>query len=175
MRRLTKLIILLMVTSQSVFAFDTNIDTIVVSHDTCQVLQIIITIDNTDSEVLWIWYDNKDYGQDYQKAIKYYLMKRKGDFSIYDIGTDPNMVGEWWHPNAPKDCFVKCLEPCNSFSVVLYKEINPTLDFNDYNCIIDDIKIFCNQQIKEICPGIDETYSVKRISYPHDIIAFPFK
>lgn len=164
---------LLLVTSQSAFAYDTRIDTIVVDYDTCQVQQIIVTISNTDSEALWIWYDNNDYGQDYRKAIIYYLMKRKGDFSIYNIGTDPNMVGEWWHPNAPQDCFVKYLEPCNSFSIVLYKEISPTLDYTDYKGIISDIKIFSNQQIKDTCPGIDDPYSVERISYPNDIIALP--
>lgn len=164
---------LLMITSRYALAFDTKIDTIVVNYDTCQVQQIIVTIYNSDSETLWIWYDNKDYDQDYRKAIKYYLMKRKGDLSIYDIGTDPNMVGEWWHPNASKDCFVKCLEPCNSFSMVLYKETTPSLYNSDYNCAISGIKIFSNQQIKETCPGIEEPYSVKRISYPHDIIVFP--
>lgn len=166
---------LLMITSQYALAFDTKIETIVVNYDTCQVQQIIVTIYNSNNETLWIWYDHKDYDQDYRKAIKYYLMKRKGDFSIYDVGTDPNMVGEWWHPGATKDCFVKCLEPCNSFSIVLYKETTPSLDNSDYNCDISCIKVFSNQQIKETCPGIEEPYSVKRISYPHNIIAFPIK
>ena len=164
---------LLMITSRFALAYDMKIDTIVVNYDTCQVQQIIVTIYNSNSETLWIWYDHKDYGQDYRKAIKYYLKKRKGDFSIYDIGTDPNMVGEWWHPNATKDCFIKCLEPHNSFSMVLYKETTPSLDNSDYNCVISGIKIFSNQQIKETCPGIEEPYSVSRISYPYDIIALP--
>lgn len=153
--------------------FDTKIDTIVVNYDTCQVHQIVVTIYNNNSETLWIWYDHKDYGKDYRKAIKYYLMKRKGDLSIFDIGTDPNMKGEWWRPSAPNDCFVKCLEPCNSFSMILYKETTPSLDYSDCNCVISGIKIFSNQQIKETCPGIEEPYSVKRISYPYNIIAFP--
>lgn len=98
MQRLGLLLMLLMITSRFALAFDTKIDTIVVNYDTCQVQQIIVTIYNSNSETLWIWYDPKDYGIDYRKAIKYYLMKRKGDFSIFDIGTDPNMVGEWWRP-----------------------------------------------------------------------------
>lgn len=173
MQRLGLLLMLLMITSRFALAFDTKIDTIVVNYDTCQVQQIIVTIYNSNSETLWIWYDHKDYGKDYRKAIKYYLMKRKGDFSIFDIGTDPNMVGEWWRPSATKDCFIKCLEPCKSFSMILYKEITPSLDNSDYNFVISGIKIFSNQQIKETCPGIVEPYSVKRISYPYDIIALP--
>lgn len=162
---------LILITSQSALAFNQKVDTIVVSHDSCQVLQIIVTIDNTDSEALWIWYDSHDYGKDYQKAIKHYLMKRKGDFSIFDIGTDPNMFGEWWHPYGPKDFFVKHLESNKSFSIVLYKDITPPLDNSDNNSIISNIKIFSYQQVKETCPGIEEPYSVKRISYPHDVIA----
>ena len=173
MRRLRIILLLLMITSRSAFAFDMKIDTIVVNYDTFQVQQIIVTIYNSNSETLWIWYDPKDYDQDYRKAIKYYLKKRKEDFSIYDIGTDPNMLGKWWHPSATKDCFIKCLEPCNSFSMILYKETTTSPDYRDYNCVISGIKIFSNQQIKETCPGIEEPYSVSRISYPFNIIAFP--
>lgn len=173
MRIIRILLLLLFVTSQSTFAFETKIDTIVINYETCQVQQFIVTIDNTESEALWIWYDSKDYGQDYRKAIKYYLMKRKGDFSIYDIVTDPNMYGEWWHPDAPKDCFIKYLEPDKSFLFVFYKEITLSHGYSDCNFIISDIKIFSNQQVKETCPGIE--YGTKIISYPHDIIAFPIE
>lgn len=41
--------------------------------------------------------------------------------------------------------------------------------------IIDFIKVFKNQQVREVCAGIDEFYSVKRISYPHNVIAIPMK
>lgn len=163
---------LLLMTSLSASAFNQKVDTIVVSHDNYQTLQVIVTIDNTDSEALWIWYDSHDYGKDYQKAIKHYLMKRKGDFSIFDIGTDPNMFGEWWHPYGPKDFFVKHLESNKSFSIVLYKDIAPSVDHTDYNDSISSIKIFSNKQIKETCPGIEEPYSVNRISFPHNVIAF---
>lgn len=163
---------LLLITSQSALAFNQKVDTIVVCHDSCQVLQIIVTIDNSDSEALWIWYDRNGYGQDYRRAIRHYLMKRNGDFSIFDIGTDPNMFGEWWHPYGPKDFFVKHLESGKSFSIVLYKDIVPSVDHTNYNDSINSIKIFSDKQIKEICPGIEEPYSVKRISYPHNVIAF---
>lgn len=163
---------LLQTITRSALAFNQKIDTIVVSHDNCQVIQFIITIDNTESEALWIWYDCHDYGQDFRKSIKHHLMKRKEDFSIFDIGTDPNMKGEWWHPYGSKVFFVKHLESGSSFSIVLYKEITSTIDNRDYNNIINSIKIFSNQQIKEVCPGIENPYSVKRISYPHNAIAF---
>lgn len=163
---------LILITSQSALAFNQKVDTIVVCHDSCQVLQIIVTIDNTDSEALWIWYDRNDYGQDYRKAIKHYLMKRHGDFSIYDIGIETDMYGEWWSPSAPQYCFVKYLNSGNRFTIVLYKEIAPKIEYDVYKNIINNIKIFSNKQIKETCPGIEAPYSIKRISYPHNVIAF---
>lgn len=163
---------LILIASQSAFAFDQRIDTVVLNYDTVQVLQVIVTVDNTDSEALWIWTDNHDYGKDYRTAIKSHMKKRRGDFSIYDIATDPNMFGEWWHPNAPKDSFVKYLEPGKTFTIIFYKEIISTPEYRDGKNITNDIKVFSNQQMKEICPGIEETYCVKRISYPHNIIAF---
>ena len=50
MRRLRIILLLLMITSRSAFAFDMKIDTIVVNYDTCQVQQIIVTIYNSNSE-----------------------------------------------------------------------------------------------------------------------------
>lgn len=172
MKTIRILLILILITSQSALAFEKKIDTVVINNDTCNVLQIIVTIDNTDSEALWLWLDSNDYGQDYHKAIRRYLMKRNGDFSIYDIGIESEMYGEWWNPSAPQYCFVKYLNSGNTFTIVFYKEIAPTIDYDVYKDIINDIKIFSNQQIKETCPGIEEPYSVNRISFPHNVIVF---
>lgn len=54
MRRLRIILMLLMITARSAFAFDMKIDTIVVNYDTFQVQQIIVTIYNSNSETLWI-------------------------------------------------------------------------------------------------------------------------
>lgn len=175
MKTIKTLLLLVLITSQSALAFNQKIDTVVVNHENCKVLQIIVTIENTDKETLWLWYDNHEYGLDYRKAIRKFLMKRRGDFSIFDIGTDPNMFGEWWHPDAPKDAFVKCLEPCKTFTIVFYQEIPSTFNSLESKHIIRAVKIFSNQQIKEACSGIEETYSVKRISYPYSVILFPMK
>ena len=102
MRTIKILLLLVLTTSQSALAYNLKIDTVVVTNDSCRTLQLIATIDNTDNEALWIWLDNNDYGRDHRKAIRRYLMKRRGDFSIFDIGADPNMIGEWWHHTAPK-------------------------------------------------------------------------
>ena len=167
------MLMLLLASSQSATAFNQKVDTVVVTNDNSGVVQFIVTIDNTDSEALWIWLDIDDYDQDSRKAIRRYLMKRREDFSIFDIGTDPNMIGEWWHPYAPKDCFVKCLEPGKTFTIVFYQE--KALMPDHWNCknIINDIRIFSNQQINEFCPGLETQYSIKRISYPHNVIVFP--
>ena len=94
MRTIKLLLTLLLVASQSALAFNQKTDTVIVTNDSCGIVQFmfIVTIDNTDNEALWIWLDNNDYGHDYRKAIRRYLMKRRGDFSIFDIGADPNMM-----------------------------------------------------------------------------------
>lgn len=50
---------ILMLASSPAMAFNQKVDTVVVSHDSSQVLQIIVTIDNTDNEALWILLKNK--------------------------------------------------------------------------------------------------------------------
>ena len=166
---------ILMLVSLPAMAFNQKVDTVVVSHDSSQVLQIIVTIDNTDNEALWIWLDCNDYSRDSRKAIRRYLMKRRGDFSIFDIATDPNMTGQWWNPSAPLNCFVKYLEPGNTFTFVFYLDKVAKDDYLDCNKKISDIRIFSNQQINEACPGLGTLYGIKRISYPHNVIAFPME
>ena len=68
---------LLLTASQSALAFNQKTDTVIVTNDSCEIVQFIVTIDNTDSEALWIWLDSNDYGYDRKKAIRRYLMKRR--------------------------------------------------------------------------------------------------
>lgn len=173
MRTIKILLMLLLTASQSALAFNQKTDTVIVTNDSCEIVQFIVTIDNTDSEALWIWLDSNDYGHDRKKAIRRYLMKRRGDFSIFDIGADPNMIGEWWHPSAPKYCFVKYLETGKTFTIVFYSEKALTPDYWNCKNAIDDIRVFSDLEINEYCPGLEAPYSIKRISYPHNVIAFP--
>ena len=57
--RTIKILMILMLASSPAMAFNQKVDTVVVSHDSSQVLQIIVTIDNTDNEALWILLKNK--------------------------------------------------------------------------------------------------------------------
>ena len=57
--RTIKILMILMLVSLPAMAFTQKVDTVVVSHDSSQVLQIIVTIDNTDNEALWILLKNK--------------------------------------------------------------------------------------------------------------------
>ena len=100
-------------------------------------------------------------------------MKRREDFSIFDISTDPNMIGEWWHPSAPRCCFVKYLETGKTFTIVFYSEKALTPDCWNCKNTIDDIRVFSDREINEYCPGLEAPYSIKRISYPHNVISFP--
>lgn len=127
---------ILMLVSLPAMAFNQKVDTVVVSHDSSQVLQIIVTIDNTDNEALWIWLDCNDYSRDIR---------------------------------------IKYLEPGNTFTFVFYLDKVAKDDYLDCNKKISDIRIFSNQQINEACPGLGTLYGIKRISYPHNVIAFPME
>ena len=45
---------LLLTASQSALAFNQKTDTVIVTNDSCGIVQFIVTIDNTDSDALWI-------------------------------------------------------------------------------------------------------------------------
>lgn len=75
--------LLLVIASQSISAFELNVDTIILQCDSYKVEQLIVSVSNTENEPLWIWLDNNDYSQDERMAIKSYLMKRGYKF-VYD-------------------------------------------------------------------------------------------
>lgn len=174
MKKTITIFILILINIQQGFAFSIKNDTVVVQRNDSQILQVIVTIDNTDSEPLWIWFDCQDYGGDDRNSIVSYLMKRKGDFSIYDIATDSNMIGQWWQPSAPMECFVKYLSPSNTFTIILYREMISNVDFDKNKiCVSEIIKIYYNRQVQGICTGIDEPYCIGRISFPYNVIVVP--
>ena len=60
-----------------------------------------------------------------------------------------------------------------TFTIVFYKEKALTPDCWNNKNIINDIRVFSNLEISEYCPGLEAPYGIKRISYPHNVIAFP--
>ena len=50
MRTIEILLLFVLTASQSALAFNQKIDTVVVANDSCEIVQFIVTIDNTDSE-----------------------------------------------------------------------------------------------------------------------------
>ena len=121
---------LMFVMSQQVFGYTIKTDTVVIHYEKYQLEQIIVSINNTDDEPLWIWLDETGKYQNEKKAIKYYLMDRHGfDFSIYDIGTEAEMDGCWWDPDNLYFAFIKYLEPGKFFTIVLYREIKPKKNY----------------------------------------------
>ena len=75
------------VMSQQVFGYTIKTDTVVIHYEKYQLEQIIVSINNTDDEPLWIWLDETGKYQNEKKAIKHYLMDRHGfDFSIMVVG-----------------------------------------------------------------------------------------
>lgn len=134
--------------------------------------QIIVTIENTEKELLWLWINNNEESVSDSVAIRHFFMKRHGDFSLFEIGVDPNMESCLWHPSAQIELFVKCIEPNHSFTFVFYKEVCDE-EIKKNNCFsVDSIKIYNNTQVTRYCPGIDTSWSINRISYPHNAISY---
>ena len=171
MKRLNILLVLFFY-MQVAIAYELKTDTVLTIDKNIITEQIIVSVKNTEKELLWLWVDDKDNNMVDSIAIRNYLMKRHGDFSIFDIGTDSNMEGCWWHPSSPKELFVKCIEPNHLFILILYKELE-NVDMKEKKHIsVDSIKIYSNSQIIKYCPGIDSPWGINRISYPYDCIAF---
>ena len=175
---------LMFVMSQQVFGYTIKTDTVVIHYEKYQLEQIIVSINNTDDEPLWIWLDETGKYQNEKKAIKHYLMGRHGgDVSIFLAGSLNNVKMQWWRPSNLFFFFVKYLEPGNKFTVILYREIERTINyavndeeevyFKNNERILDIVKIYTDRQIKEYSPIPD--YGIKRISYPHDIIVCPIR
>lgn len=169
------LITILLVTSYvSCQAYKLKIDTLTIINAGDYSDQIIISIVNTDKEPIWIWLNNIEDNQDDSSAIKEHLMKRKKDFSLFDIATDPNMEGELWIKPLTHDLFynlfVKILKPGDSFTIVFFKNTEKaTLQLKK------NLKIYSHKQILEICKGIETNWGLERISYPYSAIIIPIK
>lgn len=155
----------------SSYAYELQTDTVVIEKNNNQINQLIISITNTDGQYLWFWFNDFNNDMEDTYVIKQHLMKRDGDFSLFDIATDVNMYGCLWCTSIPMSLFVKCIEPGNSFKIVIYKESEsngiaevPSIDLKRI------VRIYKNETIVEHCPGIDSKLGIKRISYPYDVI-----
>ena len=156
------------------YAYEIKVDTVIVDYNNSRIEQIIVTINHTGADTLWIWFDNKRVENE-GHYIKKYLMKRSCEecFSFFDIATDPNMDGCWWKAPTSIQLFIKCLMSHQTFTIVIYKEKeHDVCTNNSTNEWHDIIKIFKQEDIIKYCPGIDTPYGIKRISYPYSTIVY---
>lgn len=155
----------------SAYSYELKTDTVAIKQGNCQINQLVVTIVNTESEYLWFWFDGQNNNREDAYVIRQHLMKRDGDFSLFDIATHANMDGCLWCVPLPMKLFVKCIEPGNSFKILIYKESGvdeiieiPSIDIKKL------FRIYRNEEIVKYCPCIDSKLGIKRISYPYDVI-----
>ena len=60
-----------------------------------------------------------------------------------------------------------------TFTIVFYNVKGLMPGCRNSKNAIDNIRVFSNREINEYCPGLEAPYSIERISYPHNVIAFP--
>ena len=158
----------------SSYAYIIKADTVIVECNDSRIEQIIVSVYNTEEDILWIWFDNKTV-EDEGRYIKKHLMKGGCNecFSFFDIATDPNMEGNWWKSPTSIQLFIKCLMPYQTFTIVIYKEKEREDSTSESNVDWHDIlKIFKQEVIAIYCPGIYTPYGIKRISYPYSTIVY---
>lgn len=171
MNKLLCIAFLVIASHVSAIAYELKTDTVIIEKDNYQITQLIVSVINNESKTLWVWFDELNLNQKDACAIKTHLMKREADFSLFDIATDANMSGCLWCDQMQMSLFVKCIEPWDSFMIVIYKESEVgerssffSIDFTKY------IRIYNNDKIVKQCPGIDSRQGIKRISYPYHVI-----
>lgn len=155
-------------------AYEINVDTVVVDFKDSQVEQVIVTINNTGEDTLWIWFDHNSF-TDEAHYIKQRFFKRPCSecFSLFDIATDPNMGGNWWELPTSIQLFTKCLMPKQNFVIILLQNTkNANLSHKTENWK-KLLKIYTQRIILKYCEGIDTHYGTRRISYPYDAIVYP--
>lgn len=174
------IVCLLVMNCIPILAYEINVDTIIVVTQEGRTNQIIVSIKNTEEEPLWIWFSDTEDFKDDVSVIKNKIMKRRGDFSLFDIATDPNIEGHMWsYPVNDDDfltMFVKILRPDNSFSVVFLEKTDN--EKNIRKVLINPnkyITIFKQQQVLKNCPGIESEWGGNRISYPFGVVVIPLR
>ena len=174
MKRIAFFIVLISINLTSIFAYEVKVDTVFSICNNSQLEQLIISIDN-NQDTLWIWVDSRKEVTEKSQTIRRFLMNRNGgDFSIYDIATDPNMQGCWWKEQTPIQYFLKCLMPKHRFTIVLYRERANKEKEGRHGLSSDIIKIYKQKEIDEYCSGMYPSV-IMTISYPYDVFIYPIK
>lgn len=157
----------------SIFAYDIKVDTIIVINKEQIVYEYIITIQNTEEDPLWIWLDDeKDKNEkDKIRAIRKHFFRNRGDFSIYNIATDPNLEVHWWEEPTPIELFVKYLKANQFFTIVICEEMDDENTSNS-SFSLDFLNIYSDHTLRKYDLYFDMPYSVERISYPYHIFIY---
>ena len=159
----------------AIYAYDLRVDSICSDKNGYIINQLIITINNTDDEPLWIWFDDegdKKKDGDERTKIRWHFLRHRVDFSIFEIATDANMSGQLWTDSTPIELFVKYLEPHHSFTIVIYKESADGIK-KDIGFSTDVLRIYSRRILQKYCPGMEQKYSIERISFPYDVFLYP--
>lgn len=167
--------LLLLLNTISVLPYDIKTDTVTTVLEKSYVQQIMVSITNTEMSPLWIWVDtNGSVNSDSLSIRNHFFCRRKGEFSIYEIATDPNMSGSWWDGPTNLRCFTKVLPSGKTFTMVFFHHIKELFPIKYYlDKTLRSIRIYKNQDVNMVCSGLDKPNSYLRISYPYDIMLWP--
>lgn len=150
-------------------SFVVRIDSVNFESGTDTVEQRLYTIQNTDDQPLWIWFDDNDMKDD-SILIRRHFLKRKGEVNLLFWSTDPNILQYVWESTMPSlQLFVKYLKRDDSFTIVFYNDKRKAHRLSNTK-IEQIVKVFYDNEIRKY---VDNNLNVKMIDYPYNVIVLP--
>lgn len=183
--------LLMLAIVQPAYSFEYKIakDSVITYMGDQYVKQIILEIENLDSDWIWIWFGEGQYQND-SVEIRNNIWKRKGDFSLYNLESeDVSWNGAYYifgsHPRTKANSlFYKYLKPKQKFSIILFDDLNPLQEeFSDsiVEFFLPTLRILPNQSIIKYAEGfalrsIDDKKRNEyhgKFNYEHNCIIIP--
>lgn len=168
MRMLFVLFSLIHATMMHAQSYNVKIDTIVCEFSKRSIRQIVITIQNTGDDALWIWCDKKEHINDSLAIRDYLRMRHGGDFSLCESAFDGN--ARPLEKRAFYVDFLKYLPIGENFSFIIAdtrksKKVEETF--------LKQLYVLKNETVIKQCAGLDTDRSLRIINFSSPVIFIP--
>lgn len=154
------------------FAYEVKVDSFDIYVGEKRIKEWHVSIHNDTKEPLCLWLDTLDYSNK-DKYIRHYFLKPRGEFSIFNIVDEANIVypEKFWS-------FLKVLLPNESFTFASSREVNgETNEVFIASKFLGNLRVFSKNEIRAAFDGaLDErAFRVlsEILSYPLGFISLP--
>ena len=199
MKKLLYILVLFLLGGAATYAYELHVDTVRIWHrsagETFYSHQYIVTVTNTDTDSLWIWFDyeKKTFTEDWHKAFQrqrrtkdadiyifYHILHRpKGsDFSMFNLLVDDVDFTRFWRYCGNTTHFLKRVFHNRTFTIIVYDQSPEEKPF-DIPSVLRGIRIYRQQEVFDAFPYIensirtDDFSLLDKLTYPYDAIVYP--